>query len=426
MPFVFIRLLIFYLLLVVQTQVYASVLILDSSYFDKDPSPASVKSFILSWLGAQSYLFDSLSFTYLKEHPWAHLSAGLGMSLYLQQFVGDIVYHEFAHQIRFKSLGIKSQYENKETHFFSYFLYRLSQLRSGGSVSALSHENTGQCLRIFAPHEKIRPYLDASSLCLNALGGLWMSSAGLNYQMNLASELGKKVHLGQGHIYEWFTHLTNRYSIGFYYSLFDSIHENSSQRGNDVKNIVSQFKKLGIPISHEDLKISSLLSLILSSSTWAYFASVHRFLITGDSRVSAPILYGFWLPDVETYLSSSGLSYRISTGYQLSKERHLPLYFEFIGKGRFASELSFGYFGKLTGSWWAELLLNVSNRVDGRLEVLKNFGKGLYLGVGIEHKNIENFFGERYIGSLQKRSFETNNWIRLKWQMKPTPLGLNL
>ena len=397
----------------------SSVFTLETGYFSENTSYRAAKNFTLSWLGVQSSLFDRLSFNYFKQRPWLYLNTGVFISVYLQQFVGDVVYHEFGHQVWFKSLGLKSQYENGETSFFKYFIYHLSQLKSKGNVSAVMNERTGKCIRVFSSNRRTQPYLNKSSNCLNALGGLLMSSSGLNYQMNLASELGKKVHSGQGHVYEWLTHLVNRYSTGSYYLLVNSNHGESSNtnNANDVENIVSHFKILKKSVSHRDLKRASLLSLLLSSTTWAYFISIHHFLNTGDTKVPIPILHGFWLPDVETYFGSSGLSYRISTGYQLDKERHFPLYFEFIGKGSSASELSFGYFGKLFKKWKIEFLLNVSNTMDGSLEILKQLRTGLHLGVGVERLSVENFFGERYIGSLQKRNFETNSWINLKWQM---------
>ena len=435
----FIRLFAFCFLFVAVVQGWSSPLILDSGYFEKPLSHRAVKNFTLSWLGVQSSLFDSLSFPYLKQRPWLYLGTGLLTSVYLQQFVGDVAYHEFAHQLRFESLGLKSQYENKGTRFFNYFLYRLfSEVKSWGSVSVVMDEKadktdktdktgpvgptgligpTDKCVRLFGDNHWNRPYLNTPSSCLNALGGLWMSSSGLNYQMTLASELGKRVHLGEGHVYEWITHFVNRYSIGLYDGFFDSIYGSSLQSGNDIKNIIANFENLGISVSAQDLKIRSLLSLTLSSSTWAYFISMYRFLKTGDTKVPAPIYRGFWLPDIETYIVNSGLSYRISTGYQLNKETHFPFYFEFITGDKLASEVSFGYFGKFFGRWEVELLINVSNRVDGSLEFLKDWGDGLYMGLGIEHRDIENFFGERYIGSLQEGSFETSSWVNLKWKM---------
>lgn len=160
--------------------------------------------------------------------------------------------------------------------------------------------------------------------------GLYFGVGGLNNNTRYAQQISDLIFKNNGHLIYFFDYFVGKTTPLFYWLLLGSY--------GDVGSIVDSYKKQNLSIKGPDIAFGSTLSLLLSSTTWAFAYSVFTELPKGNFIVYAPVWHGWRLPDLNFYLTSQGLSFEVITGYQFNDNWYAGLSTEVVYKGRSAYE----------------------------------------------------------------------------------------
>jgi hypothetical protein len=168
-------------------------------------------------------------------------------------------------------------------------------------------------------------------------------SAGLNQQMQLSENVADRLYENDSaHIVSFFLYADSKLST-LNYPLVPN--------GFGDKQLIASYwynyAKIGSSSDKniDDLEISSVVSYLLSSTTWAYFNAFYNYATDNTTKASNAVkpiyFYNFRAPDVSAYYNWSGLSYKIISAYK-NGSLTIPFHYEFIQKGVKQSEISLG------------------------------------------------------------------------------------
>lgn len=234
--------------------------------------------------------------------------------------------------------------------------------------------------------------------------GIVVNFAGINNQMRYAQEVSNLIFKHNGHIMYGFEYMKGKYESYRYTSIYKNhIANNKILDGNDIYNILRDYDKRGYDIYASDIQIGSLISLFLSSTTWAFVYSAITELPKGSFLVRAPVWHGWRLPDLNFYMTSQGLSLEVVTGYQFNDRWYAGLTAEMVYKGNTAYEFSpsIAYqFNTLSGEFElsAEAIINNDMVFGGSIGIeWTTPRKDWTVGLKYTYHNALTFAGERNI-----------------------------
>ena len=234
-----------------------------------------------------------------------------------------------------------------------------------------------------------------------------MITAGLNNEMRFAQEISEIIFKHKGHQTYFTPYFIGKFSSCSYVLWHESqLAAGKVSWGNDIANILLSYKNRDYSIDASDIKIGSLASLFLSSTTWSFAYSAITEVPKGSFLVRPPVWHGWRLPDLNFYMTSQGLSFEVVTGYQFNENWYTGLTAEMVYKGNTAYEFgpSIGYkFNTPSG----EFEVSAQAIIENDMEFGGNAGiewtspcKDWTVGVKYIYHNALTLVGERNIPFL--------------------------
>ena len=110
----------------------------------------------------------------------------------------------------------------------------------------------------------------------------------------------------------------------------DPMFENSS----DIKAVISGYRKNGYGITHRDIKMQSLLTLI-SGTTYSLLRAYYDYFAHGDPVAKPAEFFGVRVPELNSYINARGLSFELESDYRIFHYLSAGIAYEFIWKGDF-------------------------------------------------------------------------------------------
>ena len=388
---------------------------------------------------AYSLGFDQLSdFNWSRRHRgWFSIFSLLPHSVLV--FVQSTGYHEWGHFSRDRAFGYNPYFVNKrnlgaQNGFedpFRYTLYLFSR--------PFQREATNRGTRTYLPESAFQGVNDATRQDINAAfnaGGMndvstyvnahdgeasitafkdnlvdeniIISAAGVNNAMRLSGDIANRIYSYKAHITDFTLYLWTRLQTCSYPS------ENGANLSNDMDALISGYTLKKIPVTKNNLNLAAQLSFFCSASTYAYLIGWGRFLKKGRSKVKPLEIGGFRLPDVETYFCAQGVSYKIISGYRLTKHVSFPISVEFIGKGEKGSEISLGSHIHIPSADNLEIsayvLFGRALGGGGRLRI--HFEDIAFIEGVAETMHYKSYYGQRNIPTLKNSLRSTAFLIR--------------
>ena len=322
-------------------------------------------------------------------------NAGQGLLLLVTStVVGQaftLAYHEYGHGTRAAAAGMKPRYgfggvftpadisaalNSPDSHesFFGYYL--------GSFV-----HHSGYALA--TPDNALFPPLTEDELVETGWHVL-LSAGGLNNDMLYAEEIEDELYRNGGHI-GFFTSYFNSKLAASQYSVGGEF--------NDVANTVARYRDQGFDVDEDQIDSASRTSLFLSATSYQLVYQTVRMFMGSSFRFEPWKLRGVELPRTSFFMTRSGLSYRVRSGYQTGAWR-FSVAVERVFEGDERTEVSLGVERRTTLLGLAveatlgeqiELGLEGSYRLNDRLIV--SGGYALY--------DSRNLRGERLIPSLE-------------------------
>ncbi len=397
--------LVFYQDTLAQQHKYDSQISIDTRYFINTYSNIAVANFGLEIVDLTSWPANllikpdpSLSgsenvFLFYDKYELQNLGNGLLTFITTNIFSTSFLfsYHEYGHGTRVAAIGYKPYYGhgsiNSEAdrqaalsgsvklydNFLSFYMSSIFNM--GGYTIADTNEE------LFPP-------------LLQELDSNWqinLAAGGLNNEMLFTDYIESRLQKGVGHIGYLTPFLSGKLSVNSYAT--------GAGVFNDLTNIATFYEQYGHPITVEMLQKGSRVSFFGSALTYQFLYQFMSMFAGNSPRFSAWKVHGFQLPNTSFYMTTHGLSYKITTGYEFKNWR-IPVAYEFVFEGKKKKELTVGFeknLDKLTAS--TSIIFTqkpgVSIKVD--YEVHQRF----FLTGGFSQYNRMNLAGERLIPSLE-------------------------
>jgi hypothetical protein len=372
-------------------------------------------AFPISIIEAYGALFDvaTPSFT---EHWWSRLITSL-VELPISYWLSNalfVPFHEFGHARADSAFGLDYHYGSfgYNTNFGTFSNYwSLSAIRlitppfffPGDGKAYASAQGSPSIPQV------LENYWGAQG------ASIIISASGLNNQSLLAKKLAQGVYTGHGHITQ-FTHYVGNKISPWAYSILDKKNSHLTSGGtSDIGSILAGYKSKNYTITHGDIELQSWLSM-LSSTSISYLKGYVDYWLSGNTRVYALELWGIRMPDINSYITSQGLSLELVSGYRLNKYLFFDLAYEFIWKGTSAHQvtpsahINLAWIFPVLHELWLESDLVLSKNVGGKLALSyipfepKNtdFWQRFSYFIDLNIYNGFNLYGERNITSLSR------------------------
>lgn len=361
-------------------------------------------------LGVYTYGFDMVGSKFTMDGMWkrgGYAFLGLVLSTPLSEAYMT-TYHEMGHKTRAYARGYRSYFDKRPNNFIGFFGQKVFEPYSGeGTVTYLSSPFH------HTPHKPSYYYTVTNGIRLpTANATIIGSGAGVNNEMRFAGEMSREMHAGRGHImtiaaYNRGKLSSTRYPLGH-------------TLGNDMGSVVSAYQAKGLNITKKNINDANRLAWLLSGTTYAYYRGVFSYIRDGDPAVKPFYFPGNFsrirVPDVENYLTTHGISYKIHTGYQIDNDTFIPIAYEFVGKGNTKQEITVGMEKRMHDI--------PGLRVKGYVLLSEKPGFGgsatypllpnLKVSGGVDHLHVRSLEGERNAYSY-KNERNTMIWAKLSY-----------
>ncbi len=189
----------------------------------------------------------------------------------------------------------------------------------------------------------------------------------------------------------------------------------------DLTWVEDYYHQQGYNISNLGIGMAGLGSLLLSSSFYNLAASSGLYIVKGDTTMHAWEVKGVRLPDVDFYLTSQGLSYKLKSGYRVNEHLAFPVAYEQVFAGdTSAFEVHPQVQGELVnGHVGAELTAGPLIGSGGfGFDVDATLHAGRFLvGVGLIQFDRDTLYGERNTPDLTSGDdLAYESWVKLGLQ----------
>ncbi|USN51274.1 MAG: hypothetical protein H6731_02385 [Myxococcales bacterium] len=295
--------------------------------------------FPISALESYGALFDVATSSINKSWGARLLIATLELPLsYWFTFSLAIPFHEFGHARAAYAFGQNYSYRTQAfgktvSAIPNYWLLGLARLITppfffpGTGSAWTSHQGAPRV------NSKLSEYWGIGSTTIIT------SAAGLNNQSLFAKKIAHGIYSQRGHISQTLHYFMNKVS-GFVYSLLDRRHNALLSVGSsDISAVIKGYQNKGYSITHGDIELQSLLSLI-SGTSYALLKGYYDYIAHGDARVSSPELFNVRIPDINSYINAKGLSLEFVSGYRFSDSLFFDVAYELIWKGEPVHQLT--------------------------------------------------------------------------------------
>lgn len=346
-----------------------------SGYFSKPSSNLQLANLGLELVDAGDYFIEKID----VENQAQKILVGLGLSyLYV---IFNVAYHEIGHGLRAKAFDLKydlqtsnennSSVRNRE-NFFGYYFRSLTKFSVSGSTIIQG---------TLSDYEKFV-----------------IAAGGVNNETYMAEQISDRIANGK---YNGYFVPKLAYYLSKTGPLFYS-YSNSNSSGNDINNMVTLYKNLGVNVNKGNIKTAytaTFVGGVLISGIESYFSK------SVDSESS--ILSNIKTPDVFSYMTSYGISYKFVSGYKLSELTDLKFGFENIFKGDSKNEFSIGLTKRFESQYLPEvsgMLYCGCNGISFEGSVGFNLTSKLRLSCGGAIYSTRSLHGERMSKDIYKNS----------------------
>ncbi|GHU28433.1 hypothetical protein FACS1894152_6130 [Bacilli bacterium] len=289
-----------------------------SCYFERYYTNEQLAIFGLDMLGGLSRFYNYM------ENPFGRLFISFAGYWISDGF--NTAFHEIGHGIRSKAFGgyyslmNGNKREPDGTEDANFFKFLVKQLTLAPFKSAATY-----------------PILNNPSLYTNFI----MIAAGMNnsvyFSEKISDELYSKGRIGVAEV------------IAYIYSKMSPIRyssiEREEARGGDPVLIEDIYKRAGISATKDNIVFANTMSLLFSGTTYSIIAATFRdgSYYKNSGAYIKPLEYtGFRIPDLFSYITTRGISYKVVSGYKIKDDLRLIFGFEHIAYGNSATEFSFG------------------------------------------------------------------------------------
>jgi hypothetical protein len=238
-----------------------------------------------------------------------------------------------------------------------------------------------------------------------------ISAGGINNSMMYAEYVEDEAYFQKGHILEY---------GGYLHGKFDGYNYVKAIEGGfvgDLNALRNFYNPKGYRVHLVDFESGSEVALFGSATHWAYILSGLRYMFNGNPIVMKPRLGRFRLPDVSHYALRNGLSYKLRSGFDFDRY-HVPLYLEFVYKGKTSGEITTGMIRPISTSTRRKSYLSVLGVLNSQLAVGGRFqydyplqGQQL-VSVGASLYQARTFDAERYVTRILGRDLGLEIWTR--------------
>ena len=375
----------------------------DSGYFRKRNSDRAWENFGREWVDINAYALEQLN----ANERWGFSREGeflldSALGLYTMN-VYKVSHHEFGHGTRLEALGYRTKYRSGTTG---------STTRSPGQFFGrrfLDPFNDAYAVYSTSDREftsPVRRFVNADGTLTND-GKILITTGGLNNSMAFAGSLGDRMReRGAAHYSEWLPYTMARLDATFY-----------SRGSGDLSDLETYYSNKGVSISKTDMRVANLVGFALSASTWSYLLGTGEYATGGEPWVQGISYNDFALPDVENYLTTHGMSWKLSSGYRWDAHTYFPFAAEAVLTGAGQQEYSLGVRQQ---NWlWDDSSVNADLRLGSGVGLGLGFSQRLSeqwsLSLGWDHFNGRNLHGERNAVSFEDGESSDEIWARFSF-----------
>lgn len=140
----------------------------------------------------------------------------------------------------------------------------------------------------------------------------------------------------------------------------------AKKRGDDPYDMDLCWKTLGLSTKKKDMERAGYIATLTSGTTYRFLYAVWRAFAAPGKQVAPFQVYGVRVPDVFSYATSQGMSYKAVSSYKMDEQRQLLFGVEHVWYGKPATEFNLGLRHSL-GKRWCNL----------SYKGVVTFGKGL-------------------------------------------------
>lgn len=375
----------------------------DSGYFRERNSDRAWENFGREWVDLNAYALEQLN---ANEH-WGFSREGgflLGSALGLYTMnVYKVSHHEFGHGTRLEALGYRTKYRSGTTGSTTRAPWQFFGRRF------LDPFNDAYAIYSTSDREftsPVRRFVNADGTLTND-GKILITTGGLNNSMAFAGSLGDRMReRGAAHYSEWLPYTMARLDATFY-----------SRGSGDLSDLETYYSNKGVSISKTDMRVANLVGFALSASTWSYLLGTGEYATGGEPWVQGISYNDFALPDVENYLTTHGMSWKLSSGYRWDAHTYFPFAAEAVLTGAGQQEYSLGMRQQ---NWlWDDSSVNADLRLGSGVGLGLGFSQRLSeqwsLSLGWDHFNGRNLHGERNAVSFEDGESSDEIWARFSF-----------
>ncbi len=360
-----------------------------SGYLPSQHTSQQIGNFGIELINLGNYAIDKIG----SEHNIWQFVTGLGFG-YLYYIFG-LSHHELGHGLRCRAFNMKYDFvaekekadlkKNRE-NFWPYYFKNITHFCRSGSTA-------------FSSNPPLSKYED-----------LIVSAAGMNNEMYMAERIFDSLHNGD---------LSDGYlskAAYLYCKASPMIYSSSTDKSSDAHYIEENYKYLGIDVKKSDIKTAYSISLfggMLISSVADYFIGQYE-----DDEKS--FIRNIKSPDLYSYITSYGVSYKLVGGYRLNKNIILKIGFEHVTYGNAKSEFSVGAVARFNGKFKPEVAGMVYFGCSGiNIECSASafVTKRLKLSAGIGSYSTRSLHGERHAKKMYNYLDSDNRSIKKEEDM---------
>lgn len=188
--------------------------------------------------------------------------------------------------------------------------------------------------------------------------------------------------------------LTNTFKTGTRYDRQKSL--------NGISGAARTEAKWKYNIDNGDLDDNEMIAFLLSASTYNYAHAAMDYVQNGTVRgertyhtiMDTNILY----PDTESYISSRGLSWRMSSGYVLSPTRQVPFSYEKVTKGDTSvDEYGIGWIENIGEKWSVDGRVFFGSGASARVQTTYQYKDNIQLFGELNRQNVKSMDSRRHL-----------------------------
>jgi hypothetical protein len=189
--------------------------------------------------------------------------------------------------------------------------------------------------------------------------------------------------------------------------------------GGDMELMEEYYDAQGFGVSLKSLRDASNLSRWVSSTHWLLIWSGLRYVVNGSSRVVDPFLGPWRLPDLSHFLTLSGPSYKIRTGFRFGSAV-IPVEIESVYKGRSVMELKVGFEkydpDYASTSWGVSAWINSKSGLGVGAQSEYPLAPGFLISAGASWLSMKLLEAERNsVDVNSSNSYSSELWARVSW-----------